>query len=509
MIFSSDSRRIYGLHTFALCLLMGSPAAHGDATLNFDTVGVQAAVEKTMKDRDIPGCTVGIVVGDELVYAHAFGVANVSTKAPMQVETLFQIGSVTKTFTATLMGVLRDRGKIRFDDPVSKYLPDTVKVPAHPLGRPLTLRDLATHTSGLPGNPPNRRDVPDSPSVMESYSIKELYEGLPRTVLISPPGKTWSYSNYGFGLLGHVLEQAEGKSYEELLKEHIFGPWGLKHTRIAISDQDAERLASHCWPRDNPRVARTRWIFGEVCAFGGIISNLPDMARYVSAQMRSWDEKNPISPATLQECQTPQRFMNDNRWDSAQGLGWFIRRNEDMGLIVHHGGEVDGHSAMITFAPRHGVGVIVLSIVGADSAETIGTAVMAVVGKPVAQQEQLLEKYHETKDWTNLHALSKAITNHYAGHARGHYELGFSAIARSEFQEGAQASIRAAQLGYQPSISWYNAACGFARQGNKDEAFVYLRMARAAGLRDWQQALTDPDLESLRSDPRWEEMLSE
>jgi CubicO group peptidase (beta-lactamase class C family) len=211
---------------------------------------VDRVVQRFLGDNDIPGAAVGIVRDGKLLYAKGHGVRSVERQEPVAVNTLFQIGSVTKVFTTTLLLQLRDEGRLALDDPVGTYLPAQAETPSWRQGEERvmpTLRHLATHRAGLPRNPPNRRDRPHSPSVMEPYSIAELYQGLAKTTLTSRPGTAVQYSNYGFGVLSHVLERATGQPYEALLHEKLLAPLAMMETaRLTARDRSG---SPHHWPK--------------------------------------------------------------------------------------------------------------------------------------------------------------------------------------------------------------------------------------------------------------------
>jgi len=276
------------LAAVAVCLSMlgCSPRAVGQALHPGREAVVDRVVQRFLADNDVPGAAVGVVRGGQLIYAKGHGVRSVERQEPVAVNTLFQIGSVTKVFTTTLMLQLRDEGRLALDDPVDKYLPAHVKTPwsTADAGAVPTLRQLATHSAGLPRNPPNRRDRPGSPSVMEPYSIAELYQGLGLTKVIFRPGASWQYSNYGFAVLGHVLERVTGRPYEALLREQLLTPLAMVDTKISLTAADLERFAAHYWPQER-RIERQRWIFGEVCAFAGLASTVPDLARFVALHL--------------------------------------------------------------------------------------------------------------------------------------------------------------------------------------------------------------------------------
>ena len=185
-----DHRVACVLAAVAACLVLLGPRSCRRAGAN---PGLEAVVDRVVQrflvDNDIPGAAVGIVRDGQLVYAKGHGVRSVERQEPVAVDTLFQIGSVTKVFTTTLLVQLRDQGRIALDDPVDQYLPAHVETPwraGDAVARP-TLRQLATHRAGLPRNPPNRRDRPHAPSVMEPYSVAELYQGLAMTTLTVLP----------------------------------------------------------------------------------------------------------------------------------------------------------------------------------------------------------------------------------------------------------------------------------------------------------------------------------
>jgi CubicO group peptidase (beta-lactamase class C family) len=288
---------------------------------------------------------------------------------------------VTKVFTTTLLVQLRDRDRIALDAPVDQYLPAHLETPwraGEAFARP-TLRQLATHRAGLPRNPPNRRDRPGSPSVMEPYSIAELYQGLALTTLTFFPGTSWQYSNYGFAVLGHALERATGRPYEALLREQLLRPLGMLDTKISLTAGDLERFAAHYWPKA-PRVERQRWMFGEVCAFAGLTSTVPDLARFVAMHLgaTAGQTAGPVRGTSLLEMREPvATFRTDKR--RGVTLGWFFTDHPQLGRILSHDGEVDGHSAALWLAPQVKTAVIVLANVGGDTAPRLNREIRTVV----------------------------------------------------------------------------------------------------------------------------------
>jgi serine-type D-Ala-D-Ala carboxypeptidase/endopeptidase len=365
------------------CLLLGHlhRAAGQEPSPGLEAL-VDRVVQRFLVENDVPGAAVGVVHGRQLIYAKGHGVRSVERHEPVEVNTLFQIGSVTKVLTTTLLVQLRDEGQIALDDPVDQYLPAHVKPPwstEDALAIP-TLRQLATHSAGLPRNPPNRRDRPGSPSVMEPYSIAELYQGLALTKFIFRPGTSWQYSNYGFALLGHALERATGQPYEALLHEKLLTPLGMVDTKISLTARDLERFAAHYWPKAK-RVERERWVFGEVCAFAGLASTIPDLARFVAMHLgaQAGQAAGPLRGTSVLEMREPVATLGT---DEKRGItmGWFFTDHPKLGRILSHNGEVDGHSASLWLAPQVETAIIVLANVGHDTAPRLKELIKVVVG---------------------------------------------------------------------------------------------------------------------------------
>ncbi|MGA8399045.1 MAG: serine hydrolase [Stellaceae bacterium] len=166
---------------------------------------------------------------------------------------MFEIASITKVLSALILADMVERGEVAMVDPVAKYLPTSVKVPEYQ-GKPITLIDLATYTSGLPIMPDNFTG-PD-------YTIDQFYAFLSGYTLKNPPGTHYEYANAGFGLLGHAMARRTGRSYEALLVERICDPLGLRSTRIIPTADMQSRLAGVAtgeWNRHRYRITSRHW----------------------------------------------------------------------------------------------------------------------------------------------------------------------------------------------------------------------------------------------------------
>jgi CubicO group peptidase (beta-lactamase class C family) len=200
-------------------------------------VELQRVVELSREAIPIPGIAVGVVMNWEVAYARGFGYADLSTKEPITPNTIFQIGSISKSFTATLAALLVEQGELSWDDPLSKHIPHA-SLPH----QSITLAHLARHTAGLPGDPPTlRRQHGDYPIL--AFTHFELYRGLAETTLQFQPGSNWGYSNFGYAVLGHALEMKTGTPYEVLVRRRLFEPLEMTSSTITLWPETTERLA--------------------------------------------------------------------------------------------------------------------------------------------------------------------------------------------------------------------------------------------------------------------------
>jgi serine-type D-Ala-D-Ala carboxypeptidase/endopeptidase len=265
-------------------------------------------------------------------------------------DTLFEIGSITKVFTALLAADMAQRGEVKLDDPIARYLPPTVKMPERN-GRQITLIDLATHTSGLPRMPENFRPKdPNDPYA--DYSVDALYSFLSSYELRRDIGIKYVYSNLGFGLLGLGLAQHAGTDYEQLVVTRICDPLGMKSTRIALSEPLQQRFAAG---HTSDLVTVPPWDITTLAGLGGLRSSANDLLRFLAAMMDYTD--NPLAAAqktTLSTTRpTGSPFMDT-------GLGWDIDTRGGAEIISKSGGTA-GYNTFIGYSPKSRVGIVALA----------------------------------------------------------------------------------------------------------------------------------------------------
>ncbi|NNE35015.1 MAG: beta-lactamase family protein [Rhodothermales bacterium] len=319
---------------------------------------VDELVQNFFDSGSYPSLSVGLVEGDSLVYARSLGLADRDTGQPATTRTLYEVGSVGKVFTATALAILHDRGILQIDDPVEKWIPAIARVGKHHSGGPqMTLEHLATHTSGLPGIPPNVDHLP--PFEWPGYSAEDLDRSFEHTELRNPPGKRLSYSTLGMGMLGHAIAVATSKSYEEVVADEFLLPLGMVDTVIPMQPYQEKRYAVG-YPNDDSGEV-PYYEYGILAGGGAHRSTVVDMARFLKAQ---WGfpkgDTNPLNQRVRSELQQV-RWQSEDDDGAVIALGWFVEPIEGIGTMLGHRGRTPGHGAVIAFIPEQQVGVVLLA----------------------------------------------------------------------------------------------------------------------------------------------------
>jgi serine-type D-Ala-D-Ala carboxypeptidase/endopeptidase len=275
-------------------------------------------------------------------------------------DSLFEIGSITKTFTTTLLSDMVERCEVRLNDPIAMYLPASVRAPTRN-GKEITLLHLATHTSGLPRDPDNLEPFwwkvcvfcADDTRIVASYSMEKMYAFLSGHTLQRDIEAQSSYSSYGMVLLGQMLARRAGMDFGTLVRTRITGPLDMHDTVITVSPEQQARLASG-YTASGRRV--TNWDRSKAYApSGGLKSTVNDLFTYIRANLGA--TRSPLLPA-MRRAQRPQYSTGNAAW--GVGLGWQILRGLD-GNILLHDGATSGYVSFIAFDPKRRAGVVVLS----------------------------------------------------------------------------------------------------------------------------------------------------
>jgi CubicO group peptidase (beta-lactamase class C family) len=286
---------------------------------------------------------------------------------------VFEIGSVTKVFTSLVLAEMVKEGEVKLEDPVSKYLPAGVKVPGRK-GKEITLVDLATHTSGLPRLPGNLAPA-DGENPYAGYTVERMYAFLSGYTLPRDIGVQYEYSNFGAGLLGHVLGLKAGMGYEALVMRRICVPLEMKDTRITLSSDMTARMAPG---HDEAGKVVENWDCPALAGCGALRSTANDLMTFVSASMGVM--KSDLRPAM--EFQQIARREADSA-DLHVGLGWHILGEKGKEIVWHNGG-TGGYRSFIGFNKKEKRGVVVL-VNSANDIDDVGMPLLASAPGPARE----------------------------------------------------------------------------------------------------------------------------
>jgi CubicO group peptidase (beta-lactamase class C family) len=307
------------------------------------------AVRASMEETQTPGVAVGLLHDGE---EHVAGFGVTSTENPLEVtpDTLFQIGSITKTFTGTAAMRLVERGELDLHAPVRTYLPE-LKLSEEDVAARVTMRHLLTHTGGWIGDYFDDFGSGDDALARMSAALVTLPQ-------LTPLGEVWSYNNAGFYLAGRVLEVIAGKPYEEALHELVLEPLGLERTFFFADDVMTRRFAvGHNRNEEGPPTVARPWGIGRAHhAAGGLASTVGDLLRY--ARFHMGDGDGLLRRATLDDMQRSQ-LEADSIFEHV-GITWAI--SERTGArVIGHGGGTNGQQSLFFFASEHGLAFAMLT----------------------------------------------------------------------------------------------------------------------------------------------------
>lgn len=338
---------------------------------------------------DVPGVAVGVVHGDRSEVV-GFGVTSFENPLPVAENTLFQIGSITKTFTATAAMRLVEAGSLDLDQPVRSYLPD-LRMADETVARRVTMRHLLTHTGGWVGDYFNSIGRGDD-------ALSRMVARLDQLEQLTPLGAVWSYNNAGFYIAGRVIEVIAGTPYEDALRSLLLEPLGLKRAFFHAEDLMTYRFAVG---HDRSGTVLREWSLGRpAAAIGGLITTAPDLLRYASLQ---WNPDGILSEESLAEMRRPHADTGGLMGDEV-GLGWYRFERNGM-LFLRHGGSTNGQNAELVIAPHERFALVVLtnhdngSAIAAALTNDILQAELDVGGRddtPLERPEVELDEYVRT-----------------------------------------------------------------------------------------------------------------
>jgi CubicO group peptidase (beta-lactamase class C family) len=309
---------------------------------------------------DRTGACVAAAVIDNGTTASAYFCADPKSQRPYDELTAFEIGSVTKTMTAALLAEFIARGEVALSDPIAKLLPPGTSVPSFG-GREITIGDIVTHTSGLPSIPPELH-LTDMNNPYARVTETDLLGALAATQLTRAPGSQWEYSNFAMMVLSYALAKRSGKDFETLLRERLLGPLGMNDTYIARRPPHVHLAQGH-FSNAMPAVP---WDFPvDMAGVGGVRATLPDMVRYLEAELGTRESE--ITPALAQTQRQVARVGGHT-----MGMNWILSTGNGHTVVAHEGG-TGGYSSLVAFDRAAKRGVVLLSDTALTSVGGLGT----------------------------------------------------------------------------------------------------------------------------------------
>ena len=320
-----------------------------------------------------PGIAYGVVSDGLLVHSGGAGVARLGDGEPPHADTVFRIASMTKSFTAAAILMLRDSGRLALDAPVSTYVPELASVVLPTTdSRPPTVRDMLTMSAGWATDDP----WADRQESIDPAGFSAMLAG--GLTFDETPGVVFDYSNLGYSLLGRIISNVSGIQFQDFIAAQILGPVGMSSSGFRLEDIPADRLADGHFRRDDQWNVEPWAATGEFAALGGIASTVTDLARWVSVLAGAFPARNdvdagvPLRRSSLREMQQGSRFFSAVRGvDSgadyvhgesmSYGFGLVIATDERFGDIVSHSGGYPGYGSHMVWHPTSGLGVIGLA----------------------------------------------------------------------------------------------------------------------------------------------------
>jgi len=356
--------KYFGIFCFVslltFCLALGAIGSYKEATDYSTTIEQTTAfIERRMREDQVTGVSIALVDGQKTVWSQGFGFADKEKGIQASPETIYEIGSISKTITATAIMQLQEQGLINIDRPLTEYLPEFSILP--PLSfppnsdKPVTIGTILTHHSGLPGDLFNGGFTLKPRTDYNAWVL----EYLRKEYACYPPDFIWAYSNTAFSLLSKAISRVSGQSFQEYT-DGLFKKMGMHHSSYFDKPAFKENLARGYF-QEEP----LERFYDNMWAAGSVLSNVTDMTRFIKMVLGRGriDGVRILKPETLAEMLTAQNDDVPLDLDLQQGLSWVLmdRQFDDAGRVCHHTGSTHGFLSHIEILPDYQIGVVVLS----------------------------------------------------------------------------------------------------------------------------------------------------
>jgi CubicO group peptidase (beta-lactamase class C family) len=313
----------------------------------------------------LPGLSAALVKGDEVVWSRGFGFRDLKNGLAATPQTIYSIGSVTKSFTCIAIMQLAEAGKLKIDDPIEQYFPFDIQ----PGGEKVRIWNLMSHTSGLPALAYAENVIGGVIGSNESWFPIATYQDLltfmqdAQDWAYTKPGQRWFYLNEGYALLGRIIEVVSGMPYVDYVKQHIFAPLGM--SRSVFGKKEVEGDPDSAIPYVNwvegERLPST-YAYGTITADGGVVSSVLNLAKYISMYLARGKQILPASAIAEMETPRVQTPIKDSPFGTeSYGYGLGIKSNFLGNKLIGHGGSVGVATAYMGYLPEKNVGVAILT----------------------------------------------------------------------------------------------------------------------------------------------------
>ena len=394
--------------TLFCCLMVLTASSQKIKNQNIDKrfAGLDTAFVRVLKDWHAAGFAVAVVEKNKVIYEKGFGYRDVEKKLPATPNTLFAIGSCTKAFTASLIGLLVKEGKVDIDKPVELYMPG-LKFFNDPMNNTITLRDMMSHRTGLP-----RHDF--SWYFFSSSSRDSILQRIQYQEPTAPVRDKWQYNNFMFTAQGALVEKLTGKSWEDNVREKFFKPLGMSNSNFTIKDWEAynESAIGYGVKKDSIIKKLEYYNIAAMSPAGAINSNVHEMANWVITWINSgkYNGKEIIPAEHLTQAISSQAIVSPglptterpDLFFATYGFGWSLSSYKGH-YRVEHGGNINGFSASTSFFPTDSIGIIVLT-------NQDGSTVPGIIRNLIADRMLALKYYDWNSDLKKATDKAKATS---------------------------------------------------------------------------------------------------
>lgn len=354
---------------------------------------IEKTVPQWMSEYRIPGFSIAVVEGDEVTYAEGFGARNVELNLPATPNTLYGIGSCTKSFVALGILQLVEEGKISLDDPASKYISLKIGLP----GKPITIHHLLTHSSGIPSLGTSTiallRGIGIDVGIPLS-SVEDFYRHVnaAQSEIVDEPGKRFFYLNAGYRMLGHIIQNVSGMPFHEYIKKNILEPLNMKRSTFSKEEfkNDPDRITPYRRDRDGRLIAtdfpypdvKVNPEFSFLAAAGGLISSVMELSNYLSMNINrgKFDDTEILSSDLIERMweiyvERPRTYYGRYGY----GYGWGVMEDFLGTKLISHGGSILVSTAYLAFLPEYKFGIAMASNIAGFPYAAFAQAVFAIL----------------------------------------------------------------------------------------------------------------------------------